>query len=163
MAKQNLPEPKLTIDRRQLLTTIAAITVAGVLPTELTEAVTPAEVAIIPEPIPMMHPPALNLCAATARRIEAIDARNRIRQEAQLPMLCIPRELRRMKTVDDLAEFERFAAYHREAVWEEILTRVQEVKRDPHWRPRGFMEGLGYQAQVNRVLRERFAAQQPAR
>jgi hypothetical protein len=159
MAKQNPPEPKLTVDRRQLL----AITVAGVLPTEPSEAAPPAGVVLAPAPIPVAHPPALNLCAGTARRIDEIVARNRIRQEAQLPLLCIPRELRRMKTADDLAEFERFAARHREAVWEEVLAPVREMKGDPHWRPTRMMEGLGYQAEVNKVLRERFAAQQPAR
>jgi len=159
MAKQNPPEPKLTVDRRRLLTTAAAITMAGVLPAEPTEAATPAEVAIIPAPIPVAHPPPFNLCAATARRIEEIVMRNRIRQEAQLPLLCIPRELRRMKTADDLAEFERFAAHHSEAVWEEVLARLREAKGDTHWRPRGFMEGLGYQAQVSKILRERFAAE----
>jgi hypothetical protein len=163
MAKQNPPEPRLTIDRRQLLATAAAITVAGALPAEPTKAATPAEIAITPGPIPVAHPPALNLCAATARRIEEIVARNRIRQEAQLPLLCIPGELRRMKTADDIAEFERFAAHHGEDVWEEVLAPVREAKGDPHWRPTRMMEGLGYQAQVNRVLREQFAAQRPAR
>ena len=163
MAKQNPPEPRLTVDRRQLLTTAAAVTVAGVLPTDPIEAATPADVAIAPAPIPVAHPPPLNLCAATARRIEKIVARNRIRQEAQLPLLCIPGELRRMKTAEDLAEFERFAAHHMEAIWEQVLAPVREAKGDPHWWPRGFMEGMGYQAQVSKVLRERFAAQQPAR
>jgi hypothetical protein len=102
MAKQNPPEPKLTVDRRQILTTAATITVVGVLPTGPTQAATPAELAIAPALLPVPHPPALNLCVATARRIEEIVARNRIRQETQLPLLCIPRELRRMKTADDL-------------------------------------------------------------
>jgi hypothetical protein len=159
MAKQNPPEPKLNVDRRQLLATAAAITMAGVLPTEHTETAIPAEAAIIPAPIPVTHPPTLSLCAATARRIEEITARNRIRREAQLPLLCIPRELRRMKTAEDLAEFEGFAAHHSEAVWEEVLAPVREAKGNPHWRPTGMMEGLGYQAQISKVLRERFAAQ----
>jgi|ERR1700730_10907173 hypothetical protein len=163
MAKQNPSKPNPTFDRRQLLVTAAGITVAGVLPTEPTEVITPAEVAIIPAPIPVAHPPALNLCAATARRIEEIVVRNRIRQEAQLPLLCFPRELRRMKTADDLAEFERFATVHRQAVWDEILAPVREAKGDPHWRPRGLMEGLGYQARVSKVLRERFQVARASR
>jgi len=78
--------------------------------------------------LPVPHPPALNVCAATARRIEEIVSRNRIRQEAGLPLLCILKELRRMKTTDDLAEFERFATRHREAVWDEVLAPVREAK-----------------------------------
>ena len=158
MAKQNPPEPKPAVDRRQLLTTTAAITVAAVLPTEPTETAIPAEAAITPAPIPVAHPPTLNLCATTARRIEEIVARNRIRQEARLPLLSIPKELRRMKTVDDVAEFEEFAARHRQAVWDEVLRPVREAKDDPTWRPTGFMEGLGYQARVSNILHERFIA-----
>jgi hypothetical protein len=66
MAKQNPPEPKLTVDRRQLLTTAAAITVASVLPTEPTEAATLAEAGIVPAPLPVAHPPALKVCASVA-------------------------------------------------------------------------------------------------
>ena len=157
MVKQNPPKPK--VDRRQLLTTAAAITVAGVLPTERTEAATLAEAGIIPALLPVPHPQRMNVCARTAQRIEEIVARNRIRQEAQLPLLCIPRELRKMRAADDLAEFERFAAHHREAVWDEVLAPVREAKRDPHWRPSRLMEGLAFQAQVSKVLRERFVAQ----
>src|SRR5689334_7040808 len=112
-----------------------AITVAGVLPAEPTEATTSAEVALIPGPVPVAHPPALNVCAATARRIEEIVARNQIPEEVGLPLLSIPKELRRVKTADDLAEFERFAAQHRDAVWKEVLVPVRETKGDPHWRP----------------------------
>ena len=146
MAKRNPPEPNLTFNRRQILTTAAAVTATGIVPDKPTEAATPAEVAITSAPLSVSHPPALNLCAATARRIEEIVARNRIRQEAQLPLLCIPRELRKMRAADDLAEFERFAAHHREAVWDEVLAPVREAKRDPHWRPSRLMEGLAFQA-----------------
>jgi hypothetical protein len=33
-----------------------------------------------------------------------------------------------MKTAEDLAEFERFVAHHREAVWEEVLAPVREAR-----------------------------------
>ena len=100
----------------------------------------------------------LNVCAATARRIEEIVARNRIRAEACLPLLSIPKELRRMKEADDATEFERFAAHHRQAVWDEVLRPVREAKDEPTWRPTRFMEGLAYQARVSKILHERFAA-----
>ena len=156
MAKQTPPEPKIAVDRRQILATAAAITVAGVLSTDPTEAATPADVSITPAPIPGAHRSALNLCAATARRIEEIVARNRIRQEAQLPLLSIPQELRRMKAVEDAAEFEEVAALHRQEAWDEVLASVREAKRNPHWRPTSWMEGMGYQAQVSKILRIRF-------
>jgi hypothetical protein len=159
MAKQNQSGLDFSLDRRQLLTAAAAATVAGVVPTEITEAATPAA-AIEPAPLPVSHSPALNVCDATARRIEEITARNRIRQEAGLPLLSIPRELRKMKLADDLAEFEKFAAIHRQAVWDEVLAPVREVKGEPNWHPKAFMAGLGFQSKVRKILRERFAEQQ---
>ena len=64
-----------------------------------------------------------------------------------------------MKEAADAAEFEEFAAHHSEAIWEEVLAPVREAKGNPHWRPTGMMEGLGYQARVSKILRERFAEQ----
>jgi len=160
MVKQNPAGPK-KVDRRQLLTTVAAITAGGVLPTEPTgAATTPVETIVNAAAGPVSNAPALNVCPSTARRIEEIAARNRIRQEAGLPLLSIAQELRRMKAVYDAATFEQFAARYRQAVWDEVLAPVRQAKGDLYWRPRGFMEGLGYQAQVNELLRERFVGRQ---
>jgi hypothetical protein len=126
---------------------------SGILPPQVT-----ADAVPVPS-IPTSEPSPLNVCAATVRRIEEIIARNRIRSEACLPLLSIPKELRRMKTADDLAEFERFAAHHSEAVWDEALRPVREAKDDPTWRPTKFMEGLAYQARVSKILHKRFIAQ----
>ena len=62
----------------------------------------------------------------------------------------------RMKMVEDAAAFEEFADRHRQAVWNEVLGPVREGRWEPTWRPTGFMEGLGFQAQVSKILRERF-------
>src|SRR3974377_170747 len=119
MATQ-IPRP-LTMNRRQLLTTVAAIPMSEILPPQ-------AAADAVPVPsIPTSEPSPLNVCPATARRIVEITARNRIREEACLPLLPIAQELRRMKTVDDAAEFERFAAHHSEAIWEEVLAPVREA------------------------------------
>jgi hypothetical protein len=152
MATQ-IPRP-LTMNRRQLLATVAAIPMSGIVPPQVS-----ADAVPVPS-IPTSEPSPLNVCAATARRIEEIAARNRIRAEACLPLLSIPEELRRMKMVDDATEFERFAARHRQAVWDEVLRPVREAKGDPTWRPTGWMEGLAYQSRVSKILRERFIAQQ---
>jgi hypothetical protein len=100
----------------------------------------------------------LNLCAATARRIEEITARNRIREEACLPLLSISKELRRMKEAADAAKFEAFADVHRGAVWDELLATKREARGEPNWHPSGWMEGMALQAQVNNILHQRFAA-----
>jgi hypothetical protein len=121
-------------------------------------------------PVPPKRPPratipaagviALNVCAETAQKIEEIVARNIIRAEAGLPLLSIPRELRRMKEVADEAAFEQFADRHRQAVWEEVLGPVRADRGEPNWRPIRWMEGLAFQAQVSSILRERFELSQ---
>ena len=121
-----------------------------------TEAAPSAQAAIIRAPVPVAHYPALNVCASTAQRIEEIVARIRIRQEAGLPLLSIPKELRRMKQAADATAFEQSADRHRQAVWEEVLGPVRADRGETNWRPTRLMEGLAFQAQVGRIFRERF-------
>jgi hypothetical protein len=72
----------------------------------------------------------------------------------------VAKELRRMKQVTDATAFDEFAAVHRQAIWEEFLAPVREARGEPTWRPTGFMEGMGFQAQVSTILRERFELSQ---
>jgi hypothetical protein len=146
MAKQNLSDASIGLDRRQLLAT-AAVTVAGVVPnaagtTNAAGAVNAAELPV----------PAWNVCAATVGRIEEIGARNRIRAEAGLPLLSVPKELRKMKQADDAAEFDAFAAANRQRVWDEVLAPVRQAKGEPNWYPTRLNEGLAFQAQVGKTL-----------
>jgi len=64
-----------------------------------------------------------------------------------------------MKEAADATEFERFAAHYSQSAWKEVLEPVRKAKGDPTWRPTGWMEGLGYQARVSKLLHERFIAQ----
>jgi hypothetical protein len=98
-----------------------------------------------------------NFCAATARRLVEIALRNELRREAKLPLLSVPKELRRMKKQEELEEFDRFEAAYGKAVWEEVLKARREAEGNPNWRP-NWMEGVGYQSEVYKILRERFAA-----
>jgi hypothetical protein len=131
------------MNRRQLLATVAAIPVSGIVP---------PQVAADAVPVPSIP----NVCAATARRVEEIIARNRIRAEACLPLLSIPKELRRMKEVAIAAKFEAFADAHRAAVWDEVLATKREARGEPNWHPAGWMEGMAFQSEVSRILRRRF-------
>jgi hypothetical protein len=99
---------------------------------------------------------AWNVCSATARRIAEIAKRNRIRVEAGLPLLSIAKELRRMKTAEEEAKFEAFAAIHRKVVWDEVLALERETRGQPGWKPSSFMEGLASQSQVSKILHEQF-------
>jgi hypothetical protein len=143
-------EHPLTMNRRQLLATAAAIPMSGILPPQVT-----ADAVPVPS-IPTSEPSPLNVCAATARRIEEIVARNRIREQACLPPLSIPKELRRMKEVADAAKFEAFANAHRAAVWDEVLGAKRQASGEPNWYPSGWMQGLAFQSEVSRILRQRF-------
>jgi hypothetical protein len=141
---------RLRMNRRQLLTTVAAIPMSGILPPQLN-----ADAVPVPS-IPTSEPSPLNVCAATARRIEEITARNRIRKEACLPLLSIPKELRRMKEADDAVAFEAFTDANRGAVWDEVLATMREARGEPNWHPSGWMEGIAFQSAVSRILRQRF-------
>ena len=148
MATQ-IPRP-LAMNRRQLLTTVAVIQMSGILPAQIS-----ADAVPVPS-IPTSEPSPLNVCAATARRIEEITARNRIRKEACLPLLSIPKELRRMKEAADAAAFEAFADANRGTVWDEVLATMREARGEPNWHPSGWMEAMAFQSEVSRVLRQRF-------
>jgi hypothetical protein len=153
LAKPTQSEPALSLNRRQLLTSAAVIAVAGIAPSYAqVEAATPSEVVSAAEIQPW------DVCAATARRIAEIAKRNRIREEAGLPLLSIPKELPRMKTAEQQANFEAFAAVHGRAAWDEVLSPERKKRGEPDWRPTSFMEGLAFQSQVRKILRERFKA-----
>jgi hypothetical protein len=112
-----------------------------------------------PGQVPALTPeaPPLNVCAATARRLLEIAQRNEIRREAKLPLLPIAKELRRMKEQERLEEFERFEATYVKAVWEEVLKDRREAEGNPNWRPT-WIEGVRYQNEVYKILRDQFHA-----
>ena len=157
MAKPTRSESGLNIDRRRLLASVAALSLGNIPNVEAAEVSNSGKAFLVAE-IPTSDSTAWNVCAGTAQKIEEIAARNIIRAEAGLPLLSIPRELRRMKMVEDAAEFEQFADRHRQAVLEEVLAPVREARGEPDWRPTRLMEGLAFQAQVGKILRERFEA-----
>ena len=160
MAKQPEFEPSLSLDRRQLLVTAAAVTAAGIVPNAETVATTNSVQAASVTKAWVSETPALNVCASTARTIQEIAERNRIREQAGLSLLSIPKELRRMKQVTDAMAFEEFAGRHRHAVWNEVLGPMRAARGEPNYRPTRLMEGLAFQAQVGKILRERFKVAQ---
>ena len=153
MAKTDFP---LTIDRRRLLASAAAVTATGILPgVKLAD----AAAADVPQSSALTHQAEpTNLSAATARRLLDIARRNEIRREAGLPLLSTVKELRRLKQYEDGELFERFKAQHRDVVWEEVLKPRRAAEGNPNWFPRNWAEGVGYQSEVYKILRERFAA-----
>ena len=160
MAKTQFPngiEQRPKLDRRQLLASATALSVAGIIPSlRVTEAPRAQALPSLP-PTPEVQGP--NLSTAMAGRMAEIARRNEIRQEAGLPLLPIPRELRRMKQQEEAEEFERFEAAHGRAIWDAILKPRREAEGNPNWRPRNSFEGLGYQKEVFNTLKKQFYAE----
>jgi hypothetical protein len=144
----------VSINRRRLLTAAGAVTATGsILPSvKLAD----AAAADVLQPLTPKAEHA-NFCAATARRLVEIARRNEIRREANLPLLSIRKELRRMKKQEDLEEFERFQAAYGKAVWDQVLKQRREAEGNPNWRP-SWIEGVRYQTEVYKILREQFYA-----
>jgi hypothetical protein len=154
MARPDFP---LSINRRRLLTSAAAtVTATGILPDVKLADAAAADV-LQPSPLSPQQAEPPNFCGATARRLVEIALRNELRQEAKLPLLSVPKELRRMKKQEELEEFERFQAVYGEAVWEEVLRYRREAEGNPNWRLT-WMEGLCIQNQVRKILWEQFYA-----
>jgi hypothetical protein len=153
-----MDEPILfKIDRRRLLA-LAASTPAGVI---VPNVEFPATATAQPLPLtPQIS--ALNVSAATARRLLEISRRNAIRREAGLPALSIPKTLRQMKRQADVEESERFAATHSSAVWQEVLKPRREAERNPNWQP-SCGEAMNYQIEVREILRKIYAQQKRSR
>jgi hypothetical protein len=138
------------MDRRQLLCGAAAAAAISGLPASEPAVAAPQEIETA------------NLSSwshfstATCSRLEEIAFRNRVRKEAGLPLLSVAKELRRMKMVADEKRFRRFAALHREAVWNDVVKIVREEIGDPNSRPTGCIVGMGFQARVDGILRDRY-------
>jgi hypothetical protein len=151
-----IPKPtELAISRRNIFGTAAALTAAGLVPSAKPIEVAPVVRSVSPGMPSQVIP---NYSAGTARRLLEIEARNKLRRKYTLPALSIPNELRRMKRAEDAAEFNRFAASRRRAVWDQVLKTRRDLEGDPNWRP-SWSEGLAYQSEVNRILREQFRAE----
>jgi len=133
------------ISRRQLLASAATITAAEIAPNLGFEAHVRSEItqqaqALAPA---SREAQAQNFSAVTSLRLQEIADRNRIRQEAGLPLLSVPKELRRMKVGADAEKFRNFAEAHRKRVYQKMLARVRRQCGDPHWAPTGMLSGGG--------------------
>jgi hypothetical protein len=81
----------------------------------------------------------------TTARLE-IDKRNRTRADAHLPLLSPAQELRRLYKADRERQFEDFCrtAPIRRQVEDRLLARLRRLRRDPQWKPTGFLSGEGW-------------------
>jgi hypothetical protein len=146
------------LSRHQLLSSAATITVAGIAPNIAYEAHGRSEIARQAQALalPSKEGQAQNFNAVTLLRLREIAERNRVRQEAGLPLVSVPRELRRMKEAADIEKFRTFAEAHRKRVRQKMLDRVRRRCGDPHWAPTGVLSGGGlwFAARVDEQLKK---------
>jgi hypothetical protein len=142
------------INRRGLLTSAATITVTGILPNIThTEALADVQIVHPKKPLaPCADVQTRNFDSVTVLRLRNILERNAIRQEAALPLLSVPKELRRMKKAADAEKFRKFADAHQEGVYDKMLAKVQRQCGDPNWAPTSMLSAMCFGAQVNREL-----------
>jgi hypothetical protein len=146
-------------NRRQLLTSAATITVAGIAPNiPQTENLAKSEVAQPAQALSLSSTGAqpCNFDSVTVVRLREIAERNRIRHEAGLPLLSAPKELRHMKEATDTEKFRKFADAHRKSVYNKMLARTRRRCGDPNWVPSGMFSGGGmwFNVQVDRQVRK---------
>jgi hypothetical protein len=146
----------VVVDRRQLLASAAVVVTASIVPTiEQTEAAGAAKVVQVPE-AQELEDSACHFSTVTALRLREIAERNRLREEAGLPLLSMPKELRRMKEAADTEKFRKFAEVHRRRVYEKMLSRVRRRSGDPNWTATGMLSGGGFwfSVQVDEQMRK---------
>ena len=99
---------------------------------------------------------AQNFDTVTVVRLQEIAERNRIRQEAGLPLLSISKELRRMKGAADAEKFRKFTDVYRKKVYHRMVDRERRRTGDPNWAPTGVLSGggLGFGAEVDGKMRK---------
>jgi hypothetical protein len=154
----NGSERLLKITRRDVLSSVAGTTAASLAPN-----LTPSETEpiVLTQTVSTASETILNVCATTSRRLLEIQRRNELRRESKLPTLPIAKTLRVMKETEDSEKFSEgfglFAATNRQVVWDEVLKSRRESE-GPNWRP-NWIEGIAYQSEVFRILRERFRAE----
>jgi hypothetical protein len=133
------------LSRRQLLSTAATATAAGIAPNVTFDAHARSEIAQRAQPMapPSNEAQVQKFSAVTLLRIREIAERNRFRQEVGLPLLSVPNEVRRMKKAADAEKFRSFAEAHRGRIHEKMLARDRRRRADPHWAPTGVLSGGG--------------------
>jgi hypothetical protein len=143
----------LDINRRHLLTSAAIVSVAPNIPrasflarTGITNSDTHAS------PYPEVAAP--DFSKITILRIREIAQRNSIREQAGLPLLSVPKELRRMKEAADAEKFRAFVEANRKRVYAKMLRRIRGRCGEPNWAPSGVLSGGGmwFSAEVDRQI-----------
>jgi hypothetical protein len=142
--------------RRRFLTSAATLTASRIAPNFACTSILAKSDSQPTKALVSSPTQARNFDSVTALRLQEIAERNSIRQEARLPLLSVPKELRRMKAAADTEKFRKFAYTHRKRVYEKMLARLRRRCGDPDWAPTGMLSGGGlwFGAQVDEQMRK---------
>ncbi len=136
------------LHRRDFLASAVALTTSGAargIKSAPEYAKTPISSAAMS--IPASYPNASTHLVEIARR-------NLLRQESGLPLLSVPKELRRIKNAEGYARFAKFSEAYRKRVQEKVLARIRRQLRQPDSNPQGMLSGGGmaFESEVSRNL-----------
>jgi hypothetical protein len=138
------------IDRRRFLISATTVTAAGLGPGSA------PKLSSAFHDLTRRHVFSRQYPAGVVKCLKRIGRRNALRRYANLPLLSVPKELGQMMDTEEEQEFRRFEAAHRQAAWDRVLEPRRKSEGSPNWRPTSFAQGMGYQSEVNRVLRQEF-------
>lgn len=85
---------------------------------------------------------------------QEIEQRNRLRAEANLPLVSVAEELVRYEKVAAQKEYRDFLSSPlRERVREKLLNRIRRRSKNPDWRPTSFMSAYAFNVTVGNRMR----------
>jgi hypothetical protein len=150
MAELTNPSERFpNVNRRELLGTAAGIGAASLASNIL---LSETEPVVSAQTVPTASPALLNVSAATARRLAAIQCRNLLRKHAGLPLIPVAQEWRRLKTIEAAQDYATFAERFRSRVQTKVLARIRRQVGDSDWKPNGAFQGMAVQNEVSERL-----------
>jgi hypothetical protein len=90
--------------------------------------------------------------------IKEVEARNKLRGEAGLPLVSVPKEVEKISKAELYRDFCDWCEANqdlRDKIAEEVLATFCEERGDPTWVPRGLLNGAGaYGSQIQERMRQ---------
>jgi hypothetical protein len=148
----NSPDFAIELNRRGLLVSAAAaVTTSGAI--GMVGAELPRGSQTLPISKVVASPRLSNSYVGVASHIAEVERRNLLRKEFGLPLLSVPKEIRRIKTAQAIQSFATFSEKYRSRLVEKMLAKMRRQRSKADWRPVGMIEGFHFEDQVSRRLR----------
>jgi len=90
--------------------------------------------------------------------IKEVEARNKLRGEAGLPLVSVPKEVEKISEAERYRDFSDCCEAHKDLhdkIADEVLAKERLSRHDPTWVPRGLLNGAGaYGSQIQERMRQ---------